>query len=80
VTLHAAVQSLIAVFGVVPLTMAMGHNQRARKWAPIVGLCGQPVWATLAWQTDSWGLGIATVAFTIGYANGVRMQWGGRPT
>jgi hypothetical protein len=69
------VQTGIAVFGVIPVTMAMGHNARARKWAPVLGLLGQPIWAAFAWQTSAWGLGVACVAFTLAYINGVRLQW-----
>lgn len=65
----------IAVFGLTSLWMAMGTNPRARRWAPVVGLCGQPFWAAFAWQTQGWGLGLLVVAYTVVYARGAVVQW-----
>jgi hypothetical protein len=68
-------QLFIALFGLCALWMAMGNNARARKWAPVVGLCGQPFWAAFAWQTQGWGLGVLVVAYTTVYARGAWVQW-----
>ena len=68
-------QLLIALFGLSSIWMAMGVNPRARKWAPIVGLCGQPAWMYFAWQTQGWGLGVLTLAYTAVYARGAWVQW-----
>lgn len=70
-------QLFIALFGLTSIWMAMGNDTRLRKWAPIVGLAGQPFWAMFAWQSGAWGLGLLVVAYTLVYANGVRVQWGG---
>jgi hypothetical protein len=68
-------QLFIAIFGLSSLWMAMGHNARARKWAPFVGLAGQPFWAAFAWQTGGWGLGVLVLAYTAVYLRGAWMQW-----
>ena len=68
-------QLFIALFGLTSLSFAMGHNPILRKWAPIIGLCGQPFWAFFAWQTQGWGLGVLVVAYSLVYINGIRVQW-----
>lgn len=68
-------QLLIAIFGLSSIYMAMDNDTRLRKWAPIVGLCGQPAWLYFAWQSQAWGLGLLVAAYTVVYANGVRVQW-----
>jgi hypothetical protein len=69
-------QLFIALFGLSGVWMAMGRNPTQRKWAPIVGLCGQPFWALFAWQTQAWGLGLLVLAYTAVYIRGIWVQWG----
>jgi hypothetical protein len=71
-------QLFIALFGLSALWMAMGSNPKARKWAPLVGLAGQPFWALFAIQTGGWGLGVLVAAYTVVYARGAWMQWNPR--
>lgn len=68
-------QLFIALFGLTSIWMAMGHDARLRKWAPLVGLAGQPFWGLFAWQTGGWGLGVLVVAYTVVYARGAWVQW-----
>lgn len=69
------IQFALAIFGLSAIFMAMGHNITARKWAPIVGLCGQPFWLTFAYQTHAVGVAILSIAYTIVYLIGARNQW-----
>jgi len=66
---------MIAVFGLGSIWMAMSQSPGQRKWAPIVGLAGQPFWAWFAWQSQGWGLGALVLAYTAVYINGIRVQW-----
>ncbi len=68
-------QALLAIFGVVYVLMAGGHNPTTRKWAPIVGLAGQPFWAMFAWSAGAWGLGITVSMFTAAYLASAWQQW-----
>lgn len=68
-------QLFIALFGLSSIWMAMGKNERARRWAPIVGLCGQPFWAWFAWEAQAWGLGVLVLAYTAVYIRGAMVQW-----
>lgn len=68
-------QLFIAIFGLTSIYFAMGHNPKQRKWAPVIGLAGQPFWAYFAWQSNGWGLGALVLAYTAVYINGIRVQW-----
>lgn len=72
------IQLALAVFGLSALAMALGKNPRLRKWAPIVGLLGQPFWLWFALRVDAWGLFAISLAYTGVYVFGVRTQWAGR--
>lgn len=65
----------MAVFGLTAMWMAMGHSARLRRWAPIVGLAGQPFWAAYAWDTQGWGLAILVIAYSGVYIRGAWLQW-----
>lgn len=69
-------QLAIAVFGLTSIYFAMGNNPQRRKWAPVIGLAGQPFWAYFAVQSGGWGLGLLVAAYTVVYIVGVRAQWG----
>ena len=69
-------QILIACFGLTAMFCATGNNPTLRRYAPIIGLCGQPAWAWFAWQTQAWGLAVICVAYTLVYIQGIRVQWG----
>lgn len=68
-------QLALAVFGLSALWMAMGHNPVARRWAPVVGLCGQPFWLVFAMSVEAWGLLVLSLAYTAVYVRGVWVQW-----
>lgn len=69
------IQLGLAVFGLTALWMAMGHNPALRRWAPLVGLAGQPFWLAFAWQTSAYGLMVLAVAYSAVYAQGAWVQW-----
>lgn len=68
-------QLALAIFGLASLWMAMGRNAAARRWAPVVGLLGQPAWLAFAWGAEAWGLLALSVAYTGVYARGIWVQW-----
>lgn len=75
----ALIQAALAAFGLTALWMATGRDARARRWAPIVGLAGQPFWMLFAWQSQAWGLMALSVAYTAVYIRGAITQWSGPP-
>lgn len=69
------IQLALAFFGLTAMCMAMGHNARARRWAPLVGLCGQPFWIVFALQSSAWGLLALSLAYSAVYVRGAWVQW-----
>lgn len=68
-------QFLLAVFGLIALCFAMSDIPKLRKWAPVVGLAGQPFWFVATIPTQQWGMVALSVAYSLVYINGVRLQW-----
>lgn len=68
-------QFFLAVFGLSAIWMATGRSARLRRWAPVMGLCGQPFWFWFAWDARAWGLFLLCVAYTLVYARGAWVQW-----
>lgn len=68
------IQLGIAIFGLTALWLAMGNNPRGRRWAPFVGLMGQPFWFAFAFETKGWGLGVLVAAYTVVYVRGAWVQ------
>lgn len=72
-------QFLMALFGLTSIWFAMGRNRTLQKWAPIVGLCGQPAWLYFAINAEAWGLLVLVAAYTLVYLRGALIQWGIQP-
>lgn len=68
----------MSVFGLSALAMTYSGRVRLMKWSPIVGLVGQPFWATYAWIHWSWALALLVPAFSAAYLYGWWKQWEGR--
>lgn len=66
----------MALFGLSSIYCAMGNDAKLRKFAPILGLAGQPAWAYFAWQSQAWGMGLLVLAYTLVYIRGAWVQWG----
>lgn len=69
------IQLALAFFGLAALWMATGESVIARRWAPIVGLAGQPFWIWFAIRVSAWGLLALSVGYTAVYARGAFIQW-----
>ena len=63
-------QFLLAAFGLTALGMLMFGNERAKKWAPAVGLAGQPFWFASTVPQGQWGMVALCVAYTALYGVG----------
>lgn len=69
------IQFALALFGLSALFMATGNNPIARKWAPIIGLCGQPFWIAFSISASAWGLLALSIAYSAVYVRGAWIQW-----
>jgi hypothetical protein len=68
-------QIMLAGCGLVAMWLATGRSASARRWAPVIGLAGQPAWLAFAVGADAWGLVLLSIAYTGVYARGVWVQW-----
>lgn len=76
----ALVQFGIALFGLTALWWALGNSVTLRRWAPIVGLCGQVFWLAFAWLAhrkgvDVRGLLVLCAAYSVVYARWILVWW-----
>lgn len=71
----AALQTYIAVSGLAAIVMLQWGGARARRWAPAIGLAGQPAWLWFAAQTDAVGVGVVSLAYTFVWAAGCLREW-----
>jgi hypothetical protein len=70
------IQLALAFFGLTALFMATGHSAKARQWAPVVGLAGQPFWLWFSVSVNAWGLFALSLAYTAVYVRAAWVQWG----
>lgn len=69
------IQLALAFFGLTALWMATGNHPKARRWACVVGLAGQPFWIIFAVSVNAWGLLALSLAYSAVYARGAWVQW-----
>lgn len=62
------VQFCLGLFGLAALALALRGGAAAR-WAPFVGLVGQPfwIWFALTARPAAWGLLVLALAYTVVY-------------
>lgn len=65
-----ASQVLIAIFGVGALFMQYSASVTLRRYAPLVGLAGQPAWIYVAYTEAKWGMLVVTLLYTVGWLKG----------
>jgi hypothetical protein len=68
-------QFFIGLFGLVALWLALSGKRQLMRYAPIVGLMGQPAWLYFAYDKQAWGLAVLSLAYVGVYLNGIRVQW-----
>lgn len=64
-------QFFIAITGLFAMALALSHSANHRRWAPWLGLIGQPFWAHFAYTTGGWGLGVLVGAYSIIYLRAI---------
>ena len=69
------IQFALAFFGLTALWLATGESLVGRRWAPVVGLIGQPAWMWFAVESGAWGLLLLSMAYTGVYARGAWVQF-----
>lgn len=65
----------IGIFGVSAVFLVNTHNERVRRWGPIMGMISQPAWFYAAWAAEQWGILLLCSFYTYSWAMGVYNGW-----
>lgn len=68
-------QMAIAVFGALAIWMSQSTSPLQQKYAPLLGLAGQPAWIYATIVAEQWGILFLSVLYTLAWCRGVRNQW-----
>lgn len=68
-------QLIIAASGGLAIWLANDRQESRRKWAPIVGLIGQPFWLWETWHSGQLGMLALTVWYTLAWVRGFVQHW-----
>lgn len=63
-------QTYIAATGLAAIVLLQWGGARARRWAPFLGLAGQPAWLYFAAESGAAGVGLVSLAYTLVWAAG----------
>jgi hypothetical protein len=66
---------LLTLCGVPAVLLSQTLEYRTQRLAPIFGLLGQPAWFYVAWYTNSLGVVVLCVLYTISWALGLYNFW-----
>lgn len=58
-------QAWITLTGLGAIALLQFGGERARRWAPFVGLAGQPAWLWHAAESQAVGIGVVSAAYTV---------------
>lgn len=68
-------QIAIAIFGISAVWLSQEQSAERRKWAPVMGLLGQPFWLQQTASTHQWGMFVLCLVYTLVWARGFYNQW-----
>jgi hypothetical protein len=71
------IQLAIAIFGLTCMYCALSQRDILRKWAPVIGLAGQPFWFLATVPNAQWGMVALCVGYTLVYINACMNNFGG---
>lgn len=65
---------LLAIFGLSAVGLSQGPV-RFQRWAPVLGLLGQPFWFISTYLTGNWGIFFLCPVYTFLWGMGFYRQW-----
>ncbi len=68
-------QIAIAVFGVAAVWLSQSEELRQRRWAPVLGLLGQPFWFIATIKGQQWGMVAICVLYSWAWGRGLYNNW-----
>lgn len=71
----AIAQIVIAFTGVTAVWLSQCRSISARKWAPVLGIIGQPAWFFTTIVNGQFGMVLLCVIYTLAWIRGLRNHW-----
>ena len=68
-------QLMIACTGMVAIYLTQQNNQELKKYAPILGLIGQPFWYYTTLMNEQYGIFVLTLGYTYLWGLGLYNSW-----
>lgn len=68
-------QLAVAVSGILAIWMATSLDPVLRRWAPLVGLAGQPGWLIVTWSDERLGMFAVSVVYTLVWGRAAWREW-----
>ncbi|WP_423176256.1 MULTISPECIES: hypothetical protein [unclassified Stenotrophomonas maltophilia group] len=68
-------QIAIAATGVTAIWLTQSKSEKARRFACLFGLAGQPFWFASAIAAEQWGIVVLCCFYTVAWARGVWNNW-----
>lgn len=68
-------QFAIALTGVTAIWLSQSRSVKARRFACLFGLAGQPFWFWAAISAQQWGIVVLCCFYTVAWARGVWTNW-----
>ena len=68
-------QLAIALTGATAAWLTQSRSSKARRFACIFGIVGQPFWFWAALQAEQWGIFAVSVLYSVAWLRGLWVHW-----
>jgi hypothetical protein len=68
-------QISIGITGCLAILLLQQESAKVKRWAPVVGLVGQPFWLLTAYETQAWGMLFVSCMYTWVWLVGAYLAW-----
>ena len=65
----------LAIVGVSAVWFSQSRDPKKAKWAPVLGLVGQPAWFYTSYVTGNWGIFVLCFFYTAAWGKGLYIHW-----
>jgi len=73
--LNMIIQIYIFITEAVAMWLTQQHREHWRKYAPIIGLAGEPAWIYSSYASEQWGIFGLSLIYTYIWAIGFKTYW-----
>lgn len=65
----------IGIFGVSAIFLVNVHDEKLRRWGPLMGMISQPAWFYATWKAEQWGIFALSFVYAYSWGMGVYNGW-----